>query len=51
MAEPIKMPFGLRTQVGPGSPRESRSPDGRGNFEGEGAFQCTGTLIQFGLWA
>ena len=38
MAEPIEMPFGLRTRVGPGNhvlDGGSRCPMGRGNFEGE----------------
>jgi len=43
MAEPIEMPFGLNTWVGPrnhvldGGPHP---PMGRGNFEGEGAAHC-----------
>jgi len=35
--------FGLRTQVGPGNhvfDGGARSPMGRSNFEGEGAFHC-----------
>jgi len=35
--EPIKMPFGLRTRVGPGNhvlDRGADHPMGRGNFEG-----------------
>ena len=42
-AEPIEMPFGLRTRVGPGNhvlDGGSKSPMGRGNFEGEGASHC-----------
>jgi len=38
MAEPIDMPFGLRTRVGPGNHVLDGSPDlpmGRGNFERE----------------
>ena len=37
-AEPIEMPFGLRTRVGPGNRVLDEGPDplmGRGNFEGE----------------
>jgi len=38
MAEPIKMPFGLRTLVGPGNHVLHGGPDpmGRGNFWGKG---------------
>ena len=39
-AEPIEMPFGLRTLVGPGNHVLDGVPDphmGRGNFEGKGA--------------
>jgi len=42
-AEPIKMPLGLRTQLGPGNhvlDRGSDHPTGRGNSEGEGASHC-----------
>ena len=37
MAAPIRLPFGLRTWVGPGTMYQmgSRSPIGRGNFFGE----------------
>jgi len=38
MAELIEMPFGLRTQVGPGNHVLDGGPDppvGRGNFEGK----------------
>ena len=34
-AEPIEMPFGLRTWVGPGNHVTDDLPMGRGNFEGE----------------
>jgi len=39
MAEPIKMPFGLTTRVGPENHVLDGGPDptmGRGNFEGKG---------------
>jgi len=42
-AETIEMPFGLRTQVGPGNHALDGGPDlpkGRGNFEGEKASHC-----------
>jgi len=42
-AEPIEMPFGLRTWVVPGNHVLDWGPDppmGRGNFEGEGASHC-----------
>jgi len=38
-AEPIEVPFGLRTRVGPGNHVLDRGPDspmGRGNFESIG---------------
>jgi len=37
MAEPIEMPFGLRTQVGPQNQvlDAGEDPIGRGNFAGE----------------
>ena len=49
MAEAIEMPFGLRTRVGPRNhvlDGESRSPTGRGNFEGGRGepLCCIGTL-------
>jgi len=48
MTEPIEMLFGLRTRVGPGNYvlHGSRSPMGRGNFEGERGvpLQSIGTL-------
>jgi len=43
-AELIEMPFGLRTQVGPGNHVLDGSPDlpmERGNFQGEGISHCT----------
>jgi len=41
MAEPIKMPFGLRTWVGPRNhDGGQRPPMGRVNFEGERAAHC-----------
>jgi len=42
-AQPIEMPFGVRTQVGPGNHVLDGTPDpsmGRGNFEGEGESHC-----------
>jgi len=42
-AEPIEMPFGLRTWIGPGNHVLDGGADarmGRGNFEGEGASHC-----------
>jgi len=43
MAEPIEMPFGLRTRVGPENHVLDGGPDppmGRGNFKGKGASHC-----------
>ena len=49
VTEPIEMPFGLRTRLGPWNHVLDGSPDlhttedplvGRGNFEGEGAAHC-----------
>jgi len=43
MAEPIKMPFGLRARVGPVNHVLDGGPDppmGRGNFGGKGAAHC-----------
>jgi len=39
MAEPIEMPFGLRTRVGPKNHALDgvQIPHGKGDFEGEGA--------------
>ena len=40
-AEPIEMPFGLRTLVGPGNNVLDGAPDmGSGNFLGKGASHC-----------
>jgi len=42
-AEPIEMPFGFRTRVGPGNHVLDGDPDhpmGRGNFEGGWASRC-----------
>jgi len=42
-AEPMEMPFGLRTRVGSGNHVLDSGPDpsmGRGNFEGGGAANC-----------
>ena len=35
-AQPIEMPFGLRTRDGPGTMHGVHIPHGKGNFEGEG---------------
>ena len=43
MAEPIEMPFGLRTGVGPRNhvlDGGQDHPMGTGNFEGKGTFHC-----------
>ena len=41
-AEPIEMPFGLRTRVGPGNHALDgvQIPHEKGNFEGEEASHC-----------
>jgi len=45
-AEPIDMPFGLRSRMGPGTTyyRGSRSPVGRGNFEGAANYKVRGAF-------
>ena len=41
-AEPIEMPFGLRTRVDPRNHQlyADPDPDGKGNFKGEGMAFC-----------
>jgi len=66
MAEPIEIPFGIRTQVGPKNHVLDGGPDplmGRGKHEGKGrptvkymalsSHLCKGEPIEiaFGLWA
>jgi len=46
-ADPIELPFRLRTRVDPGSHVLEGGPDshGKGNFEAEGAFHCIGHRV------